>query len=472
MRIKTEGKLLSISFIFIVLICSISLSLTIFLRATDKYKVLCFLPLTFGFFSLIFCECYLLVGKSIAVTLLIAIMCFRSVFIPMLMSFCVNASISTVDTKSKLPYAVFLLIYEQLAIFGTIYYYIPKIKKCIFNKSINEYHISEIHLKWFTRIAAILALVVVFLLISYPLLAVSYDIGIFSNTDINIELGNRRIHIDEMVPKIPRYLFEVFAELLRWMIPIIVSLKLYLSKLKNWFKVILSMGIAVCAALFVSDTVATSLFIVIANFFLTYRLYKGNGSSLVVISSIGVVIVAVLALFVKSFGSGLETADISNITGTLQAYFAGPDNVAIAAMINEPVTISQILGDTFGFIPFVMYFFQNLPNTRELFNFAFWGKTGIETQIIPMISQGARYFTPIFAPVFTIFIVRLALVWEKRAYEKHELVNCIILIIASVCFAMSVGMYSASLVLQLFFNYVFPLIFLYHFISDVFSIKR
>ena len=271
---------------------------------------------------------------------------------------------------------------------------------------------------------------------------------------------------------IKRRLLEVFAELLRWMIPIIVSLKLYLSKLKNWFKVILSMGIAVCVALFVSDTVATSLFIVIANFFLTYRLYKGNGSSLVVISSIGVVIVAVLALFVKSFGSGLETADISNITGTLQAYFAGPDNVAIAAMINEPVTISQILGDTFGFIPFVMYFFQNLPNTRELFNFAFWGKTGIETQIIPMISQGARYFTPIFAPVFTIFIVRLALVWEKRAYEKHELVNCIILIIASVCFAMSVGMYSASLVLQLFFNYVFPLIFLYHFISDVFSIKR
>ena len=470
MRIKivTGNKSVLMSILGVVLCCSFFAFFTIAFCSTDKYMILCLLPLVFGLFSLFFCECYSLIGKSITITLLVAILFLKNIIMPLIMSFCTTATISSVNTEPKLTYAVFLLIYEQLAVFGTIYYNIPRMKKWIFNKPIKEYAISKVHLKWFIRIVVLLALIIIVLLVAYPLLSVFYRIGVSGDTNTNIELARRRILMSEAVPMIPRYMFAVFAELLRWMVPIVVTLKLYLSKLKNWLKVILSMGIAVCVALIVSDTVATSLFIVISIFFLVYRLYKGNGSGLVIISSVGVVIFAVMALFIKSFGSGVETFKIDEIAGVLQAYFSGPDNVAITAMIDEPVTISQIFGDVFGFIPFVMHFFKNLPNTRILFNTVFWGTTGIETQIIPMISQGARYFTPILAPIFTILVVQCSLVWEKRVYEKRELLHCVILIIACVCFSMGVGMYSASLIMQQFFAYIFPLFFLYRFISTFF----
>ena len=472
---KNKTKIISMLFlrymVFLVFICSVISCGVIIFYASYKYILLCLLPLGFGLFSLIFRNSYSIVGQSITVTLLIAMMFMRSVITPVIMSLGSDVSISSVDTTGKISYAVFLLLYEQLAIWGTIYYFAPKIKKSLLNTSIHEYGISITHLRWFTVIASLLALIVAVLLMFYPLLSAYYEIGISGDDATNIKLVQRYILMDETVPKIPRYLFELSSKLLRWMIPIIVILKLYLSKMKNWTKVILSMAMIVCVAMVVSGTIATSFFLVIAAFFLIYTLYEGQGGKLVLVPSVALVLVATSALFIKNLRSGGEL-DVNKIAGILQAYFAGPDNVAIAAMIDDPITINQILGDTLGGIPYMMHFFKDLPSTRVLFNAVFWGTIGKENQIIPMIAQGARYFTPILATMLTVVIVRCALVWEKRALEKHELLNYAIAVNACVCFAMGVGMYSASLVLQLFFNYIFPLMFIYHFISVVFCVKH
>ena len=473
MTIKT--KIISMLFlsymVFLVLIGSVVSCGVIISYASDKYILLCLLPLGFGLFSIIFRDCYSIVGKSITITLLLAIMFLRSVITPVMMSLGADVSISSVDTTYKISYAVFLLLYEQFAIWVMIYYFVPKIKKNIQNRSVKEYYISRTHLRWFTVIALLLALIVAALLVFYPLLSAYYEIGISGDEATNIKLVQRYILMDETVPKIPRYLFELSAKLLRWMIPIIVVLKLYLSKMKNWMKVILSMAMIVCVAMVVSGTIATSFFLIIAAFFLIYTLYEGQGGKLVLVPSAALILVATSALFIKNLGSGGEL-EVDKIAGILQAYFAGPDNVAIAAMIEDPIAVNQILGDTLGFMPYIMHFFKDLPNTRVLFNAVFWGALGKENQIIPMIAQGARYFTPILAPILTVVIVRCALAWEKRALEKHELLNYAIGVNACVCFAMGVGMYSASLVLQLFLNYIFPLMFIYHFISVVFCVKH
>ncbi len=456
----------AITFMLFLAICSAVASLTVLIFAPSKYTILCLLPLSFGLLSCIFGKNYTLLGNSITVTLLLGLLFLRNVITPVMMSLGTNASASSVDTTEKIPYAVLLLVYEQLAIFLAVYYFAPKIKAHLSNKNIREYDISKTHLNWFIIILSLIALFVAVLLIVYPQLSATYSFGMVGNEEDTIALIRRRIRMDEEVPGIPRNLFRLLAEILRWGSPIIVTLKLYMSKLQNWLKILLSLAVTVGVALLVSETVATSLFIVVSVFFLMYKLYRGHGSGVIVVAFVAAAIAAAAALLIKSVVDGSEL-NLGGIAQILQAYLSGPDNVAIAAMIEEPVTAEQILGDTFGFIPLVMYFFQELPNTRELFNFTFFGNSELQTQIIPMISQGARYFTPFLAPIFSIIVVRLALVWEMRAYKRQELLYCAIMIVACVCFSMGAAMYSASLVLQQFFTYILPLMLMYYFISAV-----
>ena len=128
------------------------------------------------------------------------------------------------------------------------------------------------------------------------------------------------------------------------------------------------------------------------------------------------------------------------------------------------------MGDILKFIPYMMYFFKELPSSNIVFNQTYWGSTDITTQIIPMISQGARHFTVILAPIYTAIVTNIAIKWETKATNKNELLDYAVCAIGCVCFSMAVAMYNASLCIQLYLNYVFPIQLMVWFIKKI-SVK-
>jgi len=153
----------------------------------------------------------------------------------------------------------------------------------------------------------------------------------------------------------------------------------------------------------------------------------------------------------------------------LQAYFSGPENVAVALAIDSPFGLNEAIGNIFKFIPYIMYFFKEFISSNSLFNYTFWGRSGIESQIIPMISQGARCFSVVLAPLFIVIISNIAISSEIKAYQKNTLFDFTIFTIMGICFSIATFMYSASLCIQLFFNYIFP-IMIFAWISNKISI--
>ena len=437
----------------------------------EKYTWLILLPISFGVISILFNGVYRLIGKSITVTLLIALMFLKNVIIPIFMALGDGFFAAHVDTASKMLPAVLLEIYEELVVFIVLNWRLKRLGKSISNAYMGVFDVRKDKVKAFSLITFIILLIAIGCFVLYPQLASYISIGVSGDTDKTIQQVRMQILMKETVPTLFYYTYTFAVNVLRWIVPAMVMFRLYLSHKRETTKIVLSFLVIGLSVIMMTDTVAVSVYIALAFSLLMCKMYPTQRKRILTFSVLAVGIAGAALLFIKTFGSGeFKNTAIGEIAYMLQAYFSGPENVAVALEINASPSVSETVGDILKFIPYMMYFFKELPSSNIVFNQTYWGSTDITTQIIPMISQGARHFTVILAPIYTAIVTNIAIKWETKATNKNELLDYAVCAIGCVCFSMAVAMYNGSLCIQLYLNYVFPIQLMVWFIKKI-SVK-
>lgn len=440
----------------IILLCTVEI-IIIETHAVSKYSYLFLLPLSFMFFSMLFLNEINLIGHSVSATIFVSLLVVKNLVTPLFMALGDGSFNSGIETEQYMLSAILLQIYEELVIFILLKIYYKRLRYT--NSNDKKIHVDIRHIRTFTIFTSLILVIVVLILARYPQLLAYVSLGISGNKEQSIQDAILKQQMRNSVPSLFYYTYTYFVNLLRWSIPIAVIFREYINTKHSEFrKVIVSFIVIILSTLLTIDTVAVSLFIFIALSLVLMRLYNNSQNVIRNILISSVVVVGVFSLALKSFGSdSLSAVSFSDLARLFQAYFSGPENVAVALAIDKNVSLNELIGSVFRFVPYIMYYFRNFTSTNAIFNLTYWGRSGIETQIIPVISQGARYFSGLFAPIFTIIIGRITIRQEIATRVKNNIFSYTTRMVWCVCFSLALFMYSASLCIQLFLNYVFPI---------------
>lgn len=450
---RSNGTVLVLGISLISIFSAVLIAL---IGVVEKYTWLFLLPLSFSMLSFFFHRVYSFLGKSVTTTLLIALMFLKNVIIPLFMSLGNGYFAAAVDTSDTIFPAILLEIYEEIAIFCVLYLKIPKFRQCTSHSFFESLCVRNDKVKYFGGFVFFLLSVAIICLLLYPQLVSYITVGVASDTNAKILQTRAKILMKETTPSLIYYTYTLSVNILRWIIPAFAMFRLYISKRRDITKIIWSFFAIGISSVMVTDTVAISVYIIVAYAFLMGLMYPAQKKKIFLFSGVVAGVGGAMSLLVKTFGAGTDAA-LGEIANMLQAYFSGPENVAVALAIDVPPSPSEIAGDVFKFIPYLMYFFKDLPSSSVIFNQTYWGSFDITTQIIPMVAQGARHFTFILAPVYTVIISVISVNWEIKAHRTGTLFEYAVAVIACVCFSMSVAMYSASLCLQMYLNNVLPI---------------
>ena len=465
-----EKKKLIFTALLIWIIC-ISISIFDAFFAPAKYGWLFLLPMSFAVCTTIFINIYFYIRYSIVSLILIAMMFLKNVVIPLFMGMGSGRFPSVVNTEKYMLGAIGLEIYEEIVVFLIVYIYARRLKKSTYSVENQNLTFNIKYVKMFNAVTWIFILATLILIFRYPILTQYFTIGILGDTNQNIQKNILQNEMIRSVPAMVYYLFSIIANFVRWAIPLCVMFNCYVSKKNSELrKVLICIFTILLSAIVTNDTIAVSFFIVLSMGYILIKLFPTYKSLLFTMGVVGIVWIGFSALILKTFGSSSENVDFTQIANMLQAYFSGPDNVAVALSIESGISFEEMIGNIFRFIPIIMHYFLQYTNSTIVFNKQYWGSGNLTNQIIPMISQGARTFSVIFAPIFTALISVIAMKAEINARTKKDMFDFAIYVIWGVCFAMAVGMYSASLCIQLFLNYVFILMIIKWF-SKKFIVK-
>lgn len=443
-------------FIIIEILTCISIIMILLKDSIEKYENLVLLPISFFILSMIFSKIYKLIGKSITFTILIALMFIKNVVTPTLMSLGSGFFLSQIEIVDKMFNAIILEIYEEIVIFCILYFRYKQMKKYIKLSEKISYFISKEKKKYIRVIGIIIILIIIIALYFYPLLKVYTVTIIYGKVEEIIKYNQLQTIAKATTPIFFYYLYMLCIDIIRWFGPLILICYCYTSKYKTYIKVLISFLVMIPSIILVTDTIAISIFITLSYSMIIVRLYPKYQEKIFFILSIIILGLGSIFFILKNFNT-LIGINFDKIAFIFQAYFSGPENVAIGLKINTYPTLKEIIGDIFKFIPYISYFFKGFPTSNETFNYIYFGNNQVATQIIPMISQGERYFGAILAPLFLLMIINYIILNEIKGLKKGELLEYMVSIIIGVCLAMGSIMYNASLCLMLYLKYIFPI---------------
>lgn len=298
-------------------------------------------------------------------------------------------------------------------------------------------------------------------IILYPDLFSYYAFSILISEEDNILQTKLSSQIKESIPTLPFYLFTFLFNWLRWLLPLSILLKIYMAKkIRVSYAVTLSIILVILSVVvFATENRAESIYIMVPFFLMLIKIYPTYKKRLYAILGGLFFMVGIMGLILKSYGDDVDTINLQGMADLLQAYFSGPDNVAVGLMLPVP-TFEILMGDIFKHIPYVMFFLKDFSNSLIQFNYIFFKEADITTQIIPMISQGQRYFTFIGAPIFTYIFCYIAFKLEKKANSTQSLLYFWLNIIHCTFLPFAMVMYWFSQCLTIWLGVFLPTILL------------
>jgi len=131
-----------------------------------------------------------------------------------------------------------------------------------------------------------------------------------------------------------------------------------------------------------------------------------------------VTVVSIYKFFERDINNSTNYNDLAWWSDTLQMYFSGPKNVAIALTMNDSVNINvivQILTDLFSSVAGVAGILNPNLSTVGLFNLTYYGSTVSVDQVVPIIGQGVLYFGYIGSCIPSIIAIWLMMIFDKQA---------------------------------------------------------
>lgn len=317
--------------------------------------------------------------------------------------------------------AVFLIIYEQLFVFMTLY----------FTGRIEKHKISFLDIKEEMRVeqqgskalvCVALACILVGILITHQYLVGGLSLitkGVISSSDID---NNSSGVVSIIWQACLAWLYIFFCTQIK-------------QKINNKKGVMLAVFISAVYILltFIGQPSISRWYTIIsfvAVYFILSKLYP-KGKKIVVMCIVipAIVLLTVVSVY-KNTNYLSENISFSKSilllfdSKKLEAYFSGPVNVnnAIGLYVEQWGGISSLPLDVVNNMPVVNHWFDTSAATVNLYNRyigRFWNGSG--DQIIPLIGQSSIYFSTLFAPLLSCIAVTIVRVSDRRYIQAESL---------------------------------------------------
>lgn len=205
----------------------------------------------------------------------------------------------------------------------------------------------------------------------------------------------------------------------------------------------------------------------------TYPKWKKTSSGII----FALVLLLVFQLTVFRFYTNSRNSIFENLAGTLQVYFSGPYNMAIAIEVAEdyssPVSSFNILYD-FG-RPFVGvgYFFKRYDSltSTEYFNRRLSiGGILRSDQIMPISGQGLLHFGMVFAPAYLVLCIYLGLFMERKLRRTENFEKKYILTLFCLMLGQAMGVNLVIIINVLSLEGV--MFYFLHYLNNRVSLKK
>lgn len=438
-------------------LCTVSLAagvvstLYIFFDGQQGYKLLPFLPFSYLFSLLINKTRIVTETPNIGIFIYYSISLLRLVILPLLYIIYGYYEVIEYNSVSNTPKAILLMAYETIAIAISLNVSIRNTEK-ISVKLSQPYKATV-----YKRLSVItLALILVGVILNHitPEVLQSYTtiFDMIKTGKIPPEQNYlvRKYGVN-FVKKLSLVSSNYLFKILKLLIP--MCLVTVLQRKEGVLRKSLAILVCLLPFLYVSGSIAVSFhyLFLIASLFIVIQ---GKRPDVIFKPLIIAMITIMLYLVIRvSISSNENTGAMIR---TINAYFSGVNIVSGSFNLEGglPLRLHYFLCDIFGSIPFSGTLFGIDGMT---INEYFCYSNECSGQIAPTIGLGCYYFSPILAPLYSVFFIKLSETFGKRFYSEENPHLRVIYVAISYYSALAVVAYNIEIVLGIFCQVILPI---------------
>ena len=415
------------------------------------YSLLFFLPLSYLILLLSTKNVWSEIPQNIGVTILVFLEFVRLVVSPLLLVLANYPENITRNTADNTPWAILLMVYETFAVIFVL------------NRGtsirVNEY--EPIDNRRSVKRMDYIMILVIFLTIGMialvPEILSNYRsiTGLFS--DVNYTNSEQTFLVSEYGTTTAKKFLLATANyiliVVRLLIPAyvigVVNIKKYPLR-----RVITPLMI-ITPFLFVAGAIARSLYyaLFLIIFYFTLKGIDLRKLDKPILLAIGFV----FAFFIVRFSLTSNGQNYwAMLSGSFTSYFSGLNIVSGTFNLPRNITtqLYYFVRDILGSFPYSTTIFRYDGLTIANFFNSINGSRG---QIPTTIGLGYYYFTPIFAPLYTVFFTHVAKTYGRKALLVNNQYYKLVYTYLSFIAALGIGMYNIEIVLGAMIRVVFPI---------------
>lgn len=425
----------------------------------DYYQSLFMLPLIFGILSLIFNRIYECVPRNLGCSIIMGLLFVRLVVDPICSSLAGYRETISLNVQNNTPYAVYLMCYEAVMVFITLF--------CLSNKYDLDEEIKSPH--YYANIGtgyktAVIILICIALLCYYitPGVMEGFRSITHINDDYFSNFENGRIiakYGNSFTKKLSMVTGNYIIKILVILLPTITIIQC--GKMNN-LKIakVISFFICLTPFFFIDGAIARSVIYATALFMLrnyTFSLYNSesrNTKKMILIMSAA--IAAVVLYWANRYSQSDSNNLLEYISAKVSTYFSGVN--IITGSFNLPRSFDYRLRY------FVYDFTETVPFGNTIFRIShetiqpFFNQANHTYGQIPTtIGMGYYYFGVVFSPLYSIIFTVISFKASLRLKKESNLLSKTRLILTAFYFSMGIVMYNIEITMINSFCIIIPL---------------
>ena len=449
------------SFRVILIVISILSSAFVLTHQEDMlsgYDMLVSLPMVYAFTISLAKNFAAYFGESIVYTIGIAGGFIRMSILPIVISLAhgdiffgyYETTLPVSTCLEYMPYALLLMCFEQCILMYALEKYVNKDSIKLVVESYHKIHNrSSVGTFVFWTAFAVMFAYVILMGNRYPTLFNYLDFA----WSFDALIGDKIVQ--ENAPSSYYRLFLWFVDMLQLLIPVLLVTSIKQKTISDNTKKVLYTLVALCSLCVMTDDKVLSILYAVLILLWVKHEYTTLPRQLYMLLSF-VLGFGLFSLASKSMVvSNSSDADWYLFSGTLNAYFNGPSNVAAGLVMNEKFTgsvFSVAVNDFFNSIPFMPVLYKDHYTIATVFNDCVKGQGAIVTKVIPMISQGAFYLTPFLAPLLDIIMIKIAYRIERKYQMARDTAAQLVLMFMTIFISFTPIMYNANIMMKNTYN--------------------
>lgn len=358
-------------------------------------------------------------------------------------------------TPSYIYNAIWLMLFEMIFVF----IFIQIMSKKYYAKSNKNFNDINENIKVNSFVLKLFIIVGIIIVIIFPDILLKYSFVISLNEYEKYQSRD-----------FPFFgMFELIFNLTK--IFIVISLVVYckgkFTLVRKFRYVVLSICIIVLNLLIVTDLSRFSILITtIASLFFLTKLFS-NYKKIIEIVVISGLVFSLITVSIFKFLGRENTSDNTDFTDlnwwgdTLQMYFSGPKNVAIAIAMKDNFDINvflQIFRDLFSSVAGIAGILDQNINIVSLYNLTYYGSSVSRDQIVPLLGQGLFYFGYVGFFVPAIIAIWLMMYFDKKATNSLNPYSTFVFYYISAWFGASMMLNGVILFSHLINTFIFMII--------------